>query len=263
MKIALISDIHANPGALASTLLDIEKKGCDKIICLGDIVGYGYDPNSCIDICRHRNIECFLGNHDAAMIGKLSLDWFNPFARDAILRQRVFVSEDNKRWLDTLPFSKTEKIGEWGIVFTHGTCTVPEVFDYVNFPHEAAREFAFMRQSNINALFVGHTHYANVFTLSSKGFTVDEYDLSIKDRCDWNLDSYDASIVNVGSCGYPRNQPYIIYAIFDTEKHICSHQILPFDFKDYREEMKKIDALPPLWLEEREKCAKENPIQER
>ena len=69
MKIAVISDIHANPKALLKVIHSARRLGCTSFICCGDIVGYGYAPNECIEICKKNNIECIKGNHDAARVG--------------------------------------------------------------------------------------------------------------------------------------------------------------------------------------------------
>lgn len=266
MKIAIISDIHSNPTALLTVLKDIEQQKCDRIVCLGDIVGYGYDPNACIDICREREIECLLGNHDAGLVGSLSLDWFNPFAKNAILRQRPLVTEENKRWLAHLPYNRRE--GE--NAFAHGVY-VPDMhivqdasvyFDYVNGYSDAVSQFNLMCQFGIRILFVGHTHYANAFVQENSGEIHEHY----IDTKDWKrIDTKDKEriyvggnhrfIINVGSVGYPRNQANTIYGILDTDTLVFKHRILPFNFHDYIIRMQEADAPVPLWVLEQKKRA--------
>ena len=266
MKIAIISDVHSNSTALRTTLIDIEQQGCGRVICLGDIVGYGYDPNGCIDICRERNTECFLGNHDAGLVGNLSISWFNSFAANAILRQRVLVTEENKNWLRRLPYSLVEHgvynkptKTEYKIAFVHGELISPKEFDYINGYLDATLEFSDLIGKGIRVLFVGHTHYANIFTYGQDD-RVGEYWIDLDDEVKTDLGKWKCSIVNVGSVGYPRNQPYSIYGIYDTRTHVFKHRILPFDFDDYIQRMSAVDAEIPLWIQSQKKRAEESPI---
>lgn len=255
MKIAIISDIHSNPSALLKVYEDIERQKCGRIVCLGDIVGYGYDPNTCIDIIRERNIECFLGNHDAGMIGKLSLNWFNEFAKNAILRQRPLVTDDNKKWLESLPYTKVEGAeDEFAYAFTHGELVNPENFDYIQGYSDAVYETHYMKEKDIEVLFIGHTHCANIFFLGDD-YRIRETFIDLEDKAGYVLSRYKKSIVNVGSCGYPRNQPYSIYGVYETDTHIFKHRLLPFDFDDYIKKMKEKDAEIPIWIQSQKKRA--------
>lgn len=260
MKTAIISDIHANPAALLSALADIERQNCSRIVCLGDIVGYGYDPNACIDICRERGIECFLGNHDAGLISRLGLDWFNPFARQAIVRHRPLVTVKNKRWLANLPYNRRE--GE--NAFAHGVYVVEPVststhYDYVNGYSDAALQYNLMGLFGIRVLFVGHTHFANAFSQDNSG-EIKELFIDPEDEYPIDLSGYHRIIVNVGSVGYPRNQPYSIYGIFDSDKHFFKHRLIPFDFDDYAAKMESANAEIPYWIPSRKKEAEKRQI---
>lgn len=258
MKIAIISDIHSNPTALLTVLKDIEQQKCDRIVCLGDIVGYGYDPNACIDICREREIECLLGNHDAGLISRLGLDWFNPFAKQAIVRHRPLVTEENKKWLAKLPYNRRE--GE--NAFAHGVY-VPDMhivqdasvyFEYVNGYSDAALQCCSMATCRIRNLFVGHTHYANAFVQDNSGMIYEHY-IDTKDKQCIYVGGNHRFIINVGSVGYPRNQTNTIYGILDTDTLVFKHRILPFNYHDYIERMQEADAPVPLWVLEQKKRA--------
>ena len=258
MKTAIISDIHANPAALLSVLADIERQNCSRIVCLGDIVGYGYDPNACIDICRERGIECFLGNHDAGLISRLSLDWFNPFARQAIVRHRPLVTVENKKWLASLPYNRRE--GE--NAFAHGVYVpymlsvqpVSAHFEYVNGYSDAALQFCSMATCRIRNLFVGHTHWANAFVQDNSG-EIHEHYIDTKDEERIYVGGNHRFIINVGSVGYPRNQANTIYGILDTDTLVFKYRILPFNFHDYIIRMQEADAPIPPWLLEQKKRA--------
>ena len=131
MKIAIISDIHANTTALRKVLDDARSKGCERFICLGDIVGYGPDPNGAIELCRRNDIDCILGNHDAGVIGELSHEWFSETARYGIEWQEKEIVDKNRKWLQSLPQQRFEKIDGFSICFSHGTFSHP--FGYIEY----------------------------------------------------------------------------------------------------------------------------------
>ena len=254
-KIAIISDIHSNPSALKTVLKDAEDKRCSRIICLGDIVGYGYDPNGCIEICKEAKIECLLGNHDAGLVGSFSLDLFNPFASKAVEKQRLLVSYENKEWIRTLPYTAIEP-GIFKKAFSHGTLDMPERFDYIQYYSDAAFEFPNLVSQGIRVLFVGHTHCANAYLYDSD-YRVSETYIDLDDESPIDLKKCKSAIINVGSVGYPRNQPYMIYGIYDTDTHLFMHRILPFDFEDYIVQMKEAGAEIPLWIQSQKTIAEE------
>lgn len=256
MKIAVFSDIHGNPAALDNVLEDAKEQGCERLVCLGDIVGYGYDPSGSIERCRANGVECILGNHDAGLIGKLSLGWFNGFAAVGVLRHRGMVSEDDKAWLKGLPYAKKEEFGTLRAYFSHGEFQVPTRFGYINSIADAEMVMSCMEMmQNINLLFVGHTHYAETYALDcdgevkvlEPGRATDSPDLSI------NLKKYNRAIVNVGSVGYPRNQYATYYVVFDTVEQMIRYRELPFDIDSYETNMQKNRMPLPRWLLEKYK----------
>lgn len=248
MKIAVISDIHSNPRALEKALADAKEQGCKRTICLGDIVGYGYDPVACIDICREHNISCCLGNHDAGLIGRLRLDWFSQIAKDGIIRQRKEVDEEHRKFLEGLPFTIKEEIGGRKICFSHGSFSDPSQFNYIQGCLDAAREI-WLNSVQFDCLFVGHTHEALAFVTDEIHKDMPK-ELSITNAPDLTvkLSNWIHVIVNAGSVGYPRVQKYSVYVIYDTEQQTVSYRSLPFDFNDYVAEMEKRDIPLPLWL---------------
>ena len=103
MKIALISDIHANIDALETMLKRLESEKIDKMFCLGDIVGYGANPEECITLVRQNCEVCIMGNHDAALAGTIQLQNFNAYARSAVEWSLKVISAENLEYLKTLP----------------------------------------------------------------------------------------------------------------------------------------------------------------
>ena len=254
MKIAVISDIHANPHALTKALQSAKRLNCDHIICLGDIVGYGYDPNVCIEICKRYNIECIKGNHDAGLIGELSLDWFNETARRQILVHRPLVTEENKEWLRKLPFTIVKEYGGLKYAFAHGTYLFPERFDYIDDAFTAATEMDVIRNEEIDALFVGHTHEACAYYRALS--------MSSELSCLWMTDNHKGTVLvktqdwaeavfNPGSIGYPRRQKFCYYIIFDTETYDVEWRRLPMSMTEYRDRFLDAGMQVPLWVDAR------------
>lgn len=247
MRIAIMSDIHANPKALEDVLADARSQGCERIICLGDIVGYGYDPVSCIDLCRKNDVKCLLGNHDAGLVGKLGLSWFSETASNGIIRHRPLVDEERKNWIRSLRYQFKESFGAWRACFSHGTMEFPEEFNYIQGMGDASIEMSLMSSASVDLLFIGHTHYAEAF-----GKDVDDslYNMDTVNAPDLmiNPNNYKQLIVNVGSVGYPRNQSSTFYVVFDTEEQMIHYRSLPFDFDGYAKELQKAKIHLPAWL---------------
>ncbi len=103
MKYLLLADIHGNLHALDAVMNAAEKLGYGRILCLGDIVGYGARPNECIEILRNNNAICLQGNHDAASAGQIPIDDFNPEAAECIKWTKRQLSAENKKFLSGLP----------------------------------------------------------------------------------------------------------------------------------------------------------------
>ena len=253
MKTAVFSDIHANPAALQKALNSARCLGCMKFICCGDVVGYGYDPNKCIEICKRNDIECIKGNHDAALVGELSLDWFNPVARDGILRNRPLVTDENRKWLESLPYTITHEFWDIKIAFSHGTYGSPERFDYIENRYSARTEMDLIREDGIDALFVGHTHCAEMYARTTSDDTNLVYGQMAKymnERCAQEF-GYSEAIYNVGSIGYPRRCRYSTYCIIDDDKGLVEWRSLPFDYIGYRDSMGAQGIPLPIWLSAR------------
>ena len=127
MRIALISDIHSNIEALTTALAWIDDNDIDEIFCLGDIVGYGADPNPCCELIRERCSVTLMGNHDAAVIGQMNTEYYYDAARDAIRWTRQVMEPENFQWLYSLPYSHVLQRA----AFFHSAPLRPSGFYYV------------------------------------------------------------------------------------------------------------------------------------
>src|SRR5437899_1219019 len=108
MRIGIFSDTHANIEALGAVVAALQKEGVDKYVCLGDTVGYGANPNECCDLIRKLTAFTILGNHDAAVAGRMDYSYYYDAARQALDLHASILSADNKRWLKELTYEVRE-----------------------------------------------------------------------------------------------------------------------------------------------------------
>ena len=207
MRILVISDIHANYSALIAVLKDAGQ--VDETWCLGDLVGYGPDPNAVVEEIRDiPNLTCMLGNHDAAVIGKMPFETYNADARRALVYHEKVLSASNMDFLHTL--SSTAK-SSGAVTLAHGSPREP-LWEYIlNLP-SARMNFDHFTTP---LCFVGHTHIQGMFTLDEKTdrITIE----ATKPEVVVNLGP--KMILNPGSVGQPRDRdPRSAYAIYDTEE---------------------------------------------
>ena len=161
-RFAVISDIHGNLEALLAVLDDINMRGIDKVFCVGDLVGYGPNPNEVVNIIRKEGIPSVLGNHDYAVNNPGHLKWFNNYARKALEWTINELSDRNKEFLKDLPTIYNE---DRHFVMLHGSPRDP-VFEYI-LPYktsliEKSSDLAFEKFGK-NILIVGHTHVSLLY----------------------------------------------------------------------------------------------------
>jgi len=237
VRYAVFGDIHGNLDALEAVLAEIERLGADALICLGDIVGYGAEPRECI--ARVRELECLTlaGNHDHAAIGKLDVEFFNPFAREAAMWTREELSDEDRDYLASLGF--VEHVD--GFAVAHGSLHGPELFNYVQSIHDAELSLEALDKP---LLLVGHTHVPLTF-FDSRPMTY-SMDLEIP------VDPKSRTIANVGSVGQPRDEdPRACFGLYDTDDAQVTLYRVPYDVEAAGRKI--VDAGLPealaLWLQ--------------
>lgn len=216
MRIAVIADIHSNLEALEAVLGALSRSRIDRTVCVGDVVGYGADPKPCIDRVRETCDIVVAGNHDWAVAGRLSMEFFNTYARDAIVWTRLQLQPNDLRWLNDLPL-QADVHGLATLV--HATLHNPAAFDYLLTSYDAHLSMAVLDHP---LCFVGHSHIPITFTeRDGLGFTfADTIDLTKVKK----------AIVNPGSVGQPRDEnPHAGYAIYDTVKRKVTLHRVPYD----------------------------------
>jgi len=204
MKIGIISDIHSNLEALQTVLEKMSS--VDSIICAGDVVGYGANPNECVGLIKDRGIQCVLGNHDRAVLtGDTS--WFNPLAAKAVHWTRNALHNECREFLAGLPEKFTFDF-DFPLLVVHGSPMNP-VEEYVLEERGARRCFEATKQEII---IIGHTHVAQSFSLVGVDPVVE---LRLyKNGGVLNLGG--RTIINAGSVGQPRDGNWMAsYAVIE------------------------------------------------
>ncbi|MFC2150348.1 metallophosphoesterase family protein [Calditrichota bacterium] len=217
MRLAIISDIHANLPALEVVHESIKLKGVDRILCLGDMVGYGARPQECVDFIRDNEILAVKGNHDEAAAADSILKNFNPLAGEAVKWTRLALSEDARSYLDKLPL--TLRIED--VTLAHSSPNDPELWNYLFKIQDAEPHFAHF---DTEVCFVGHTHYPVEF--GEPGGS--------------------KRIINVGSVGQPRDRNNkASYGLYDIGSRKFEWVRLDYPFEKAAQQI--IDAgLPPF-----------------
>jgi predicted phosphodiesterase len=226
MRILIISDIHANLTALEAVLDDAPQ--VDAVWCLGDLVGYGPDPNECVKRVKELpNLVCLFGNHDAAVSGVIDITSFNNEARMAVLWTQSVIEQVNLEYLQALsPQTVIDSVS-----LAHGSPRQP-IWEYLLDTRTAFENFDYF---DTPFCFVGHSHLPVIFQMEDELSTTD---LSIPEANSW-LKMVPRAIYNPGSVGQPRDRdPRAAYAIFDSDRQTWSLQRVPYDIHSVQERMR-------------------------
>ncbi len=218
MRILVISDIHANYEALEAVLADAG--AVDETWCLGDILGYGPDPNLCVEVVRELpNLTCLLGNHDVAVLGRMPLSAFNGEARRSLDLQSRVLTADSVDFLRSLPESTLVR-GE--VTLAHGSPRDP-IWEYVLNSLSARLNFDYF---DTPFCFVGHAHLQCMFQFEEERNRI----VMDSPRVGRAMTMTPRAILNPGSVGQPRDRdPRAAYAIFDPETHAWEPRRVEYD----------------------------------
>ena len=219
MKIAILSDIHGNLPALQAVMAEVAKESCHRVICLGDIVGYGAWPNECCELLHEHSVLSVKGNHDLAAVQNGADFTFTPQAKACITWTREHLTESSLKMLRSLPESrKVERV-----TLCHGSLADPD--EYVYSWRGALPSFERMLTQ---VGFLGHTHYAGWFyhttspprgdgEMRPRGGTV-------------KIDYVGKYLVNPGAVGQPRDGcPEAAYAVYEDNREEVELRRVPYD----------------------------------
>lgn len=238
MRLAVISDLHANLEALEAVTDHISGQSVDKVVCLGDLVGYGADPNPCLDKVRELADVVVAGNHDYASVDKTDSSRFNPLAREAIAWTSRMLLSDHRSYLEKLPL--TVELAEVGATLVHSTPSKPGLWWYLFSPSEAVMEFeSFQTQ----CCFVGHTHLPGAFVRHPEG------QVTLEPLGKLRLQEGYRYMVNVGSVGQPRDgEPESAYLVLDSEASTLDLHRVGYDIPTTQKKILQA-GLPPVLAE--------------
>ncbi|NJL96105.1 MAG: metallophosphoesterase family protein [Anaerolineae bacterium] len=230
MRVLIISDIHANLPAF-ETVLEHAQGDWDYAWCLGDVVGYGPNPNECCDLLKTLPHLCLAGNHDWAALNRLDIRTFNADARKAVTWTQETLTPENTDYLAALP--TTFVLGQYTLV--HASPREP-IWEYILDPLIAALNFT---QFETPVCLVGHTHTPVIYQrLNERGDTeaIPPAYGEPKDLSNQRL------IINPGSVGQPRdNNPDAAYAILHVEDMVFEHRRVPYPVEKTQEMMRAVD----------------------
>jgi diadenosine tetraphosphatase ApaH/serine/threonine PP2A family protein phosphatase len=222
MRLGILSDIHANYEALSAVLEAYSSENIDAYYCLGDTVGYGGSPNECAEIIRDIAKATILGNHDAAVAGRMDYSYYYEAARHALDIHSAMLGEANLEWLKSLPYQI--KLDDIGVQLCHGSPVRLEEFEYI-FAPEQARECLSMYSELGHITLIGHSHLCKVFALTRD--LVEELP-----PIDFDLEDDRKYIVSVGSVGQPRDYDNrASYTVYDSDKKRFEFKRVEYDIE--------------------------------
>jgi len=231
MKIGILGDIHGNLDALTAVVEVLRRENVDVWVQVGDIVGYGPEPSACIDLVRELGCVTCLGNHDAAVLGRLDTSYFNNFARAAIHWTAPQLRPSDYEFLNALPY--VEEREEFTVV--HGTMHMPEQFGYVVSVVEALESFAHQRT---RLCFVGHSHVPAIYLRREES----PRDIHVvpHSEAETSYRDFEHVLMNVGSVGQPRDEdPRAAYGLVDTDLEIASIRRVAYDIESVQRKIRQ------------------------
>jgi predicted phosphodiesterase len=229
VRYLVISDIHSNWDALEAVLNRASGK-YERVVCCGDLVGYGPEPNRVVDWVRGNAAFVIRGNHDKAAVGMENLDWFNPVARAAALWTMGELSPENKEYIRQLPKGPLA-VDTFGIA--HGSPLDED--EYLMRPEEAAQAFAYL---DWDVTFFGHTHIQGGFSLVRRQIRLLSGPKRFSRSLALDLNPDDAYLINPGAVGQPRDgDPRAGFALYDPERRSVDYRREEYDIPSVQDKI--------------------------
>jgi diadenosine tetraphosphatase ApaH/serine/threonine PP2A family protein phosphatase len=224
MRIGIFSDVHANYDALKPVVEAYKamEVPIDMYVCLGDVVGYGAEPNPCCDVVRELAEYTILGNHDAAVCGRMNYAFYYDAARNALDWHARELRQEHHEWLKTLPYRH-----DWeDLSFCHGSPINLEDFEYVFNLHQAMGLIPHWDELQ-PITFIGHSHLTKSFRLHREEGATELFGPVIEFD-----DPESKYIVTVGSVGQPRdNDNRACFGVYDTEARAFTFHRVDYDIR--------------------------------
>jgi len=237
MKYAILSDVHSNLEAFQAVLTDLAREKVDQTFFLGDIVGYGADPDQCIELLRGLTTFVVAGNHDWAVVGLTDYSYFNPLAKTAIEWTARTVTAAHQEFLKKLPLAQNYR----NIALVHATPCEPEEWNYLLSLEEVHLSF---QHHDRQICFLGHSHVPIAFKQDEEGQS------SVLPDTTFTLRDSQRYIINVGSVGQPRDgDPRAAYGIYSRDDSCFTLKRVPYNIESAQEKI--IAAGLPHFLAQR------------
>lgn len=237
MKIAILSDIHSNLEALEAVLDRVKKEGVNRTICLGDVVGYGPDPNACIERIMESADVVLAGNHDHGVVDLTPLEHFNDVAREAAEWTKTVLKSEHSGWLAGLDMVHEEG----NLLAVHATPAEPSKWHYLFSEAEIETNLAAM---TLPLCFVGHSHMPVAFVQDGAG------DIVVQSANKIRFAEGRKYLINVGSIGQPRDgDPRAAFGIYEVEDNAFRLERFPYNIPSVQEKMRRFRL--PIRLIER------------
>ena len=238
MKYLILSDIHANKEALSAIMSYVRRKPWDKAVFLGDLVGYGANPNQAVDMVRKlRPLVAVRGNHDKVCSGIEDGEMFNRIALEAALWTRRKLTRTNLTWLRSLP--EGPAMVDDAFAISHGTPIDEDAYIFGEI--EALNVF---RQTTFPICFFGHSHFPVIFALSPDAITTV---LTVPPTFRFKLQEGVRYLINPGSVGQPRDgSPMTSFAMYDSDTRVVSIHRLEYQVEQTQDKIMKAGLPRPL-----------------
>ena len=226
MRIGIFSDVHANIEAMNAVVEAYRSERIDKYVCIGDVVGYGASPNECCDIIRKLAAYTILGNHDAAVAGRMDYSYYYDAARQALDLHARQLTPENMTWLRALPY----EVREGDITFCHGSPINLEEFEYI-FSVEQATRCLDIWDELATVTFIGHSHLCKSFALARE----EVYEVV---ATKFVIRPEHRYIISVGSVGQPRDYDNrASYTIYDSDTKRFEFKRIEYDIETAAEKV--------------------------
>ena len=237
MKIIIYSDIHSNLEALTAVEEAIREEGETKKIFIGDVVGYGANPNECVDRVKELADCALAGNHDHAILELTDITSFNPYAKAAVAWTKDVISTSSKKFLKKLTLKQISD----DQTFVHSTPHQPEKWNYILTLQSARLNFDYF---DTQICFIGHSHVPIIITQNSDQECFVHHGMYLE------IEDDNKYIVNIGSVGQPRDgNPQASYAVYDAENKTVEIKRVSYDISTAQKKI--LDAGIPKYLADR------------
>jgi predicted phosphodiesterase len=231
MRYGVLADIHGNLHALRAVLAETERQGVDRHLVAGDLVGYGGEPNECVEVVAGLDGVCVAGNHDLIALGRLSDERCIQLARDSLAWTRSVLSEDARAYLDGLPL-RASVAG--GVEVAHGSLTDPA--EYVTDGRRAREQLDTVAADGANVLILGHTHLPWAF---AKG------DGTRAARGAVRLDAGEPMLLNPGAVGQSRQlRARARFLVLDLDERTAHFGAVRYDIDGARAAVERAGLSP-------------------